>query len=149
MYEHQVYTAGYQGATVLQLCDALTALNAKLLDIRHTPWSRRPEWCQVALAHGVGVGRYVHLPALGNLHHRDRGAGIEIANLELGIRQAEHHAAQQPVLLLCVCADYWSCHRKVVARALADRGWTVRDIELGDRSTWPGGAAQQGSLFDE
>jgi hypothetical protein len=92
-------------------------VTALLCDIRFSPHSRNPQYTQRQLQARFGE-RYRHVPALGNRHYR--GGEIDIVDYAQG--QQEIAAYLQDwfaVVLLCVCAEVQTCHRKLVAERLS------------------------------
>ena len=82
---------------------------APLCDIRYSPHSRNPAYTQA---------RYRHVPALGNRNYR--GGEIAIVDYPTGLQQIAAVLQDWPaVILLCVCADVQTCHRKGVGEQLA------------------------------
>ena len=49
------------------------------------------------------------------------GHPIEFVDLETGVVEVGQLLRQQPVILLCVCADVQRCHRLAAAEAIAAR----------------------------
>lgn len=142
-----VFTIGYQGASLEQLVDTLTAADVSILvDTRGTPTSRRPEFrprSLVAALDEAGIG-YLSATALGAPKalreiaaedwdgfadgYRERLALVreELERL-LPLVRAER------VCLLCFEADPAACHRSLLAheiQALLDEG-AVRHLHPG------------------
>ena len=132
----KIYTTGYTGKTVADLPALLDSLDAVLADIRFAPHSRHLEWRKnyltLLLKH-----RYRHVPQLGNRKYRE--GGIQIHNLELGIRLIE--SWNENVVLMCVCAELETCHRNAVKIELEKRGHQIKEI-----TDW---RATQPSLFTD
>lgn len=118
-----IWTAGYAGRTPEQLLAAAVRLDALVLDIRFRPSSMRPEWRRESLARSL-AGRYEWLPALGNKNYKD--GPILIDDMARGL--ARVRCEQRAVILLCCCRDAQTCHRAVIARALREEGYTVREL---------------------
>jgi len=93
---------------------------AYLVDIRHSAYSRwNPAFNKASLQKRFPK-RYVHMPELGNLHHRlqDRKKGIKLANPERGIARLMKGLSQgRTLILLCACKNK-GCHRWTVIRML-------------------------------
>lgn len=126
-----IYTTGYTGKKPEDLKSLVKRLGARLIDIRYSPNSRVPQWRQKALLELVGE-TYYHLPMLGNKAYRE--GRIEIWNFESGESWLFWHTKdhpEQPIILLCACKDYETCHRKVVADGLRERGYEVEEL-----ATW-------------
>lgn len=119
----ELYTIGYIEPDAEQRIDAfLSFLGSVLIDIRHTPQSRLPQFCQQALRSTYGQ-RYLWVPELGNIHYKpeDRAKGIQIANAVIGIpRVTERLRGGQAIMLLCACKHYEQCHRKTVYEMIMD-----------------------------
>lgn len=113
-----LYTIGYSGWKPEQLRDAVTTRHAVLWDIRATPWSKTPEWQRESLRSLLGDA-YAHVPALGNKNYKN-GGPIELARPAAAVEPARAVLSRQPLVLLCGCRDYWSCHREDAADYLAD-----------------------------
>ena len=115
---HTLYTFGYSGRTPHELQTLAEQLNAVVVDIRFSPRSRIPDWSGGRLQKLLG-DRYHHLPALGNRNYK--GGPVEFVDLETGVVEVGQLLRQQPVILLCVCADVQRCHRRPAAEAIAAR----------------------------
>lgn len=122
-----LYTFGYQKQHPQTLYDHLKRLGAVLVDIRYSPHSRNPVWNGGNLSIVLG-NRYVYLRSLGNVNYNSE-EGIRIADIETGGAKVAAMMQVAPVILLCVCPNPETCHRKVVADALAVRyGWQVEHL---------------------
>ena len=115
---HKLYTYGYSGRTSDELQTLAEQLQAVVADIRFSPRSRIPDWSAGRLQKLLG-DRYRHLPALGNQNYR--GGPVEFVDLATGVVEVGELLRQQPVILLCVCAGAWRCHRLPAAEAIATR----------------------------
>lgn len=130
-----ICTAGYQaGWTVDQLRSEAERLDAWLIDIRHTPWSQRPDMRGVNLRRALPE-RYVHVAELGNRNHANGGA-IELVDASHGAARIAKALTLKPaVILLCGCRNAWACHRSVAAELVAGAtGHRVEHLEppIGD-----------------
>jgi len=89
-----------------------------LIDTRYTPYSRLPLFRREALEAQYGkryrwAGKY-----LGNLNHRT-GGPIKLAQPEIGIPALVRYLTEgYSLVLLCGCASYEQCHRKVIVEAV-------------------------------
>lgn len=125
---NKLYTIGYQGLRgVYQLLNMVIPLDATIIDIRYSPWSRDERWTQESLLErlcrlqfGGLATRYVHIKELGNVNYNRKGEPIEIWLPEVGIDRLTMQLEAKPCVLLCVCQDFERCHRSVVAE-LAER----------------------------
>ena len=117
---HSIYTAGYgAGWSPAMLADVLDRHAAILLDIRLKPWSKTPTWQKSALQARLGMSRYLHVPALGNLNY-NTGGPIALQASVAGIRIVGEQLERRNVVLLCGCRDLTTCHRKVAAELLRE-----------------------------
>ena len=113
-----LYTIGYSGLTLPALQRMVEAHDALLVDIRDNPASRRPGFAKKHLHAQFGT-RYVHCQALGNVHYKT-GGPIVLRDYPAGLDQMRELLRTTPaVLLLCVCAQVETCHRKVAGEQLS------------------------------
>lgn len=119
----KIYTTGYTGKAVEQLPALLDFYDAVLTDIRFAPDSRHLEWRRTYLSLLL-KNRYHHVAALGNRKYKT--GGIQIHNLELGIRLIE--SWETNVIMMCACAELENCHRRVVKNELEKRGYETEEI---------------------
>jgi uncharacterized protein (DUF488 family) len=129
-------TIGYEGTTVRQFLDALTAARVELLvDVRALASSRRPGFAKTALAAnlaGAGID-YLHLRRLGTPADGRAAAraGRHAEMREIFLTHLETPEAQDElgaladvvrrgrrIALMCFEADPAHCHRSLVANAL-------------------------------
>lgn len=115
--DRTILTVGYNGGwTPELLARELTDRRATLLDIRHNPTSMKPEWRREALRRQLG-DRYMHIPALGNVNYQ--GGPIQLAEPDAALIPVRRLLAHGPVVLLCACPNWQTCHRKQAADFLA------------------------------
>lgn len=115
----KLLTAGYEGLDLLDLVRLAHHLDAQIVDIRHSPRSRKPAWNRADLQAVLG-DRYVHVPELGNTAH---GTGrIAVADMDAGL--ARVRAIERPwAVLFCACREFNTCHRWTVHHsAVTKRG---------------------------
>jgi uncharacterized protein (DUF488 family) len=127
-----IYTTGYTGKKPEDLKRLVERLGARLLDIRYSANSRVPHWRQKALAELVGDA-YYNLIVFGNRAYQE--GRIEIVNFASGENWLFFHLKdhpEQPLILMCACKDYETCHRKVVADGLRERGYEVEELATWD-----------------
>lgn len=126
-----IYTYGYADTDPAQL-DALAAdLGAVIIDTRYTLWSRDPRWRGGALIPLFGRTRYAwYGPTLGNRNHQQPSAPIELANPKQAAAPIGRILEQRPIILLCQCKQWQTCHRSVAADYLAAQlGAPVEHLE--------------------
>lgn len=117
---HTIYDLGYQTVKDPEVfLRAVAAIDAVVIDVRFSPYSRNPAWNKLSLQRKL-VERYVHVAELGNINYRDWSAEIEIKDLAGGLRYVEHHLQHNDIILLCACKDRETCHRKLIADACAE-----------------------------
>lgn len=125
-----LYTVGYTGVPIDSLHEAVVELDAVLMDIRYSPFSRAPMWTKGKLRQKFGdydkvylsgepIGRYYHVPQLGNEHYKTPEKGIKINDLTFGMEKVRRILQKHPVMLMCACPDPTHCHRTTVAEAIA------------------------------
>jgi uncharacterized protein (DUF488 family) len=113
-----LYTLGYSGWTPEAIQTEAQVHNAVVCDIRYSPASRHHQWRKHQLAQLFGA-RYQHVQALGNRNYKS-GGPIALADYEAGKQViAEILATGQRVILMCVCKDLTTCHRRTAAERLA------------------------------
>lgn len=154
-----IYTIGYEGAAIEDLIAALKSAGVtRLLDIRESPYSKRPEFStdalQAALA-DYGIA-YTHIRELGNppAGREAARAGHAAALREIfgghldgpagqaGLRRALAHAAAETVCLLCFERPAGHCHRTMVASRLkALSGQAVVNLQVRRKQPHPAQAA--------
>lgn len=126
-----LYTSGYQSLTIAQFITRLKQAGIEtLVDIRATPYSRKPDFSKKELAAHLAQASvaYRHMQALGCPKPIRDAYGHDHAQYELhfqrylatqGAAVAELTAFSQSTTacLLCFEADYRECHRSLVAEA--------------------------------
>lgn len=110
---HTLYTLGYTGTKPEHILSAAQQLGALVVDCRYSPRSRAVQWTGAGFRRLLGE-RYLHLPSLGNLNYKGDGP-ILINKPAEGVPQVQKLLQTQPVILLCVCKEFCTCHRTVVA----------------------------------
>ncbi|MEZ5126787.1 MAG: DUF488 domain-containing protein [Thermoleophilia bacterium] len=135
--EATIFTIGYEQRSVADLITILRENGIRrLVDVRLTPWSRRPDFCMkrlMASLDGAGIC-YEHCGVLGNppeirelYRAGDSEAGEQWfrehlqANARPAVDDLAHVTAHEPVALLCLERDHRLCHRSVVAAFTAER----------------------------
>lgn len=154
-----IHTIGYEGAAIEDLIATLRGAGiTRLLDIRESPYSKRPEFStdelRAALAE-YGIG-YTHIRALGNPPggREAARAGHAAAFREIfsehlngpdargGLDQALNLAANEPVCLLCLEKSPMHCHRSMVAARLNQMsGQAIVNLRVQHKTAHPAQAA--------
>lgn len=112
-----LYTYGYQGGSLEDLRHYIAA-GALILDTRLVPTSPNPLWRRASLERALGE-RYRWCKALGNVHFRS-GGPVQLLDPEAGLMLLAGLIRESPVILLCACRAWQSCHRRVVAELAQD-----------------------------
>jgi uncharacterized protein (DUF488 family) len=143
----EILTVGHSNHEERHFIDLLSGQGAELLvDVRVNPRSRYPHFNRSALAaslEGAGIG-YAHLgetlggrrdpapdsPNVGWEENWFRGYADHMANEQFaaGIAQLEELSREQRTAVMCAEADWRSCHRRMIADALLNRGWRILHI---------------------
>jgi uncharacterized protein (DUF488 family) len=120
----------------------------RLVDVRTVPRSRRhPQFAGDALAATLperGI-EYAHERALGGFrrplpdsansgweHPAFRGYADHMASAEFAeaLARLERAAAERPTTVMCAEAQWWRCHRRLIADAMTVGGWRVLHLGL-------------------
>ena len=114
-----IYTIGYTNITAAALKAFAEAQDALVVDTRFSPHEPSTEWEFDRLEAYFG-DRYLHVGAFGNANYlKQMGHNrIVLANPQAGAQIVLPLLERQPVILICVCANYQTCHRKTVAEYL-------------------------------
>jgi uncharacterized protein (DUF488 family) len=115
---HTLYTIGYLGRTVGEIEDMMFSLNAYLVDIRYRTRSRIRHWNGNALKEYFET-RYWPLSALGNVNYKN-GGPVQLANPEIGLSAIRLGLSKAPLILLCACRDWRTCHRRHAAEFIQE-----------------------------
>lgn len=119
-----IYTTSCCDKDYADLKPLLERLDAQLIDVRFTPSDKPVQWSKGYLRLLL-KRNYQHFPALGL---REIAPGkFAIQNLTLGLRILSEKSHN--LVLLCDCADYDGCHRKVITQELGKFGKDVFEIE--------------------
>ena len=132
------YTLGYAKWSIEEVADQINALDAALVDVRHSPYTTKPGFIKPDLEARFG-DCYVHLPAFGNVNYKE--GPIELADPDEGLRAIRE--LDRVSVLMCGCRPPEPCHRSTVARLLANRlGGTVEHLRAPSERAQP-------RLFDD
>jgi uncharacterized protein (DUF488 family) len=145
-----VFTIGHSTRTIAEFVALLRQAAVDLLiDVRSVPRSRtNPQFNADALAEAlVGAGiTYRHLPALGGLRHRTKGAMPSPNTLwrvaafrnyadyaatdafRMGLDELRALARDHCCAIMCAEAVWWRCHRRIITDYLLAEGVPVEHI---------------------
>lgn len=121
----KVYTFGYGGIPAAVLAQMLDLLDADLFDIRYSAGSMNPDYSGKRLAERLGF-RYNHIRPLGNENYKRDNAPIKIMDYAAGLIAIQCNP--KPVVLMCACREYDSCHRHTVSQMLAKDGIVTEEV---------------------
>ena len=125
-----LYTMGYLHSSSKRTLQELVALKTPLVDIRKSPQSERPEWCQEMLVQEKGL-MYSWFPDLGNDLFGHHNGDIHIHNFDAGMESLSHVLATYGrACILCACAWPNECHRLTVSDEAERRFPGVRVTHL-------------------
>jgi uncharacterized protein (DUF488 family) len=143
----QIFTVGHSTHGLAEFLGILRNWGVQqVADVRRYPGSRRQPWFRREnLAHELPSHgfSYAHLPQLGGRRrpsHDSPNGGWRIesfrayadhmasAEFDAGIEALQRLARDRQTAVMCAEALWWRCHRRLVADALAVRGWDVRHI---------------------
>jgi uncharacterized protein (DUF488 family) len=145
-----IYTIGHSTRSAEELVALLREAGVELLaDIRTVPRSRfNPQFNTDVLRQTLaeaGIG-YRHMPALGGLRHRPKGAPPSPNGMwrseafqayadyaltppfRAALDELRALARERPTAIMCAEAVWWQCHRRIVADYLLALGDEVRHI---------------------
>ncbi len=145
-----IFTIGHSTRTIAELVALLQQVGVDLLvDVRSIPRSRtNPQFNADALPEAlVDAGiTYRHLPALGGLRHRTKGAlpspnilwrvaafrnyadYAAIDAFRTGLDELRAFARDNCCAMMCAEAVWWRCHRRIIADYLLAEGIPVAHI---------------------
>ena len=145
-----VYTVGHSTRPLEELLRILREAGVReLVDVRSAPGSRRnPQYGAPALAQALAAAgiSYSHAPGLGGFrkpqpdspnrgwrHPAFVGYADHMATSQFreALADLEDRAREHPACLMCAEAQWWRCHRRLIADALLVRGWNVLHLGLG------------------
>jgi uncharacterized protein (DUF488 family) len=145
-----IYTVGHSTRSLDELISLLQDAGvAELVDVRSAPGSRRhPHFAAKALAaslpargisyaHEAGLGGFrrarADSPNRGWSHPAFAGYADHMATSEFtdALDRVQARAREHSACLMCAEAQWWRCHRRLIADALVVRCWAVLHLGLG------------------
>ncbi|MFL5822670.1 MAG: DUF488 family protein [Solirubrobacteraceae bacterium] len=120
-----------------------------LVDVRTVPRSgRHPQFGGPVLAETLAAEgiEYRHERALGGFRRPRPGSGntgwrqpafqgyadhMADPDFDQALERLESVARERPTSIMCAEAQWWRCHRRLIADALTVRGWRVLHLGLG------------------
>ena len=145
-----IFTIGHSTRTIAEFVTLLRQVSVNLLiDVRSIPRSRtNPQFNADTLPEALfeaGIA-YRHLPALGGLRHRTKGAMPSPNTLwrvaafrnyadyattdafRKGLDELQALARDHCCAIMCAEAVWWRCHRRIIADYLLAEGFPVAHI---------------------
>jgi uncharacterized protein (DUF488 family) len=123
----QIYTMGYLSARSDKKLRDLITMGIPIVDVRHTPDSRKKRWTKEHLETIPGL-TYHWIQDLGNLNYKAALTGnfteadIQIKDMDAGISQLVDVLSKHgKACLLCACSSRTRCHRSIVAKEAETR----------------------------
>ncbi|WP_262272693.1 DUF488 domain-containing protein [Microvirga yunnanensis] len=148
MTKPQVFTVGYEGADVDRFLATLKDAGVSVLaDVRAVALSRKRGFSKSALrdalaSQDIGYQHFIRLgtPKAGRQAAR-AGDGelmrriycdevLATGPAQESLRELEALALTRPICLLCFERDPANCHRRVLARHLAEKGFETVDLSV-------------------
>lgn len=144
-----LFTIGHSNRSLEELLTLLVRPGVRaVVDVRTAPGSRRhPQFGRDALAPALADSAiaYSHEPALGGFrrpqpdsdnggweHPAFRGYADYMQTAPFGhaLGRLQRDARERPTAIMCAEAQWWRCHRRLIADALVTRGWRVLHLGL-------------------
>ncbi len=124
----KLYTVGYAALEGVEQLQDFLAQEVFLVDIRYFPSSRwKPEWSRKQLIERFAPN-YWHVRELGNVNHHSFDQPVQLLDARQGVSRIVPLLRQgRDICLLCACADWHRCHRRMVAELLQRE---LGDIQL-------------------
>jgi uncharacterized protein (DUF488 family) len=148
MAENHVLTFGHSNLEPEEFIGLLRGQGVELLvDVRRFPGSRHVPWTNskklAALSGDAGI-RYLHLESLGGRRNPIAGSandGWRVRQFQgyadhmgsdefkAGLEKLEDEARAQRVAIMCAEAQWWRCHRRLIADSLVAGGRRVLHLD--------------------
>jgi uncharacterized protein (DUF488 family) len=148
MAENPVLTVGHSNLEAARFVELLRAQDVELLvDVRRFPGSRHVPWTKsemlATLLGDAGI-RYLHLESLGGRRTPVAGSpndGWRVRQFQgyadhmgseeftAGLEKLEDEARSRHVAIMCAEAQWWRCHRRLIADRLLVDGRRVAHLD--------------------
>jgi uncharacterized protein (DUF488 family) len=146
--DNPLLTVGHSNLEAAKFIDLLGGEGVELLvDVRRFPGSRHVPWTKskrlAALLTEAEIG-YLHLESLGGRRkpidtspnegwrvRQFQGYADHMNSDEFstGLERLEDEARAQRVVIMCAEAQWWRCHRRLIADKLVVGGWRVLHLD--------------------
>lgn len=127
----KLYTVGYTTLEGFGQLQEFLAHGVLLVDIRYFPASRwKPEWSRKRLCEQLAPN-YQHIRELGNINYFSLDLPIQLLDAKQGVSRIVSLLEQgRDICLLCACADWQKCHRRVVADLVQQELANIQTVHL-------------------
>ncbi len=126
----QLYTIGYAVLEGIEQLQDFLAQRVFLVDIRYVPASRwRPEWSRKRLIEQFAP-YYCHIRELGNVNYHSLNLPIQLLDAKRGLARLLPLIQEHDICLLCACADWHTCHRRIVAELVQQELGIIQPVHL-------------------
>ncbi len=127
----KLYTVGYAALEQIEPLQLFLSDKVLLIDIRYIPSSRwRPEWSRKRL-HEKFAPNYQHIRELGNINYHSSDLPIQLVDAKRGVAKIVQLLQQgYDICLLCTCADWKTCHRRIVADLVEQELADIQTVHL-------------------
>lgn len=149
----EIFTIGHSTHGGEEFAARLKEAGIELLaDVRRHPGSRRVPWTNASELESLlatkSIG-YLHLDALGgrrrpadrspngaweNAQFQGYADHMGSAKFAAGLVELETQARRHRTAIMCAEAQWWRCHRRLLADVLVARGWRVEHLVLRGKS---------------
>ena len=149
----EVFTIGHSSRSLDELFECLRSFDIAILaDVRSWPASRHhPQFDRAQLEAAATAEGFLYRflgRELGGLRAEGYEAHMETDLFREGLDRLVGLTRDSAVAMLCAEREPAGCHRRHLARALEERGYTVRHIVDAGRELLPGERpGDQGTLF--
>jgi uncharacterized protein (DUF488 family) len=148
MPDNPVMTVGHSNLEAKKFVDLLRDQRVeRLIDVRRFPGSRHVPWTKsetlATLLADTGIG-YCHLESLGGRRKpidQSPNVGWRVRQFQgyadhmnsdefrAGLERLESEARTHRVVVMCAEAQWWRCHRRLIADMLVVSGWRVLHLD--------------------
>lgn len=137
----RLYSLGHSTRSTDELVELLRSAGVeRLVDIRHFPGSRRnPQHNREALADELpkrGIDYVWMGETLGGFRKGGYEAWMDTPEFARGLDDLEKLTLSKTAAIMCAEAVPWKCHRRHVARAMAERGHVTVHLLAPGKVAW-------------
>jgi uncharacterized protein (DUF488 family) len=122
-----IYTFGYAGQKIEKLKEDVEKLDAIIVDVRFSPWSKDKQWGQSGLIKEFGNRYKAGGKYFGNKNYQ--GDEIILADPLEGVKRIQQ-IGDRNIILMCGCWNFTTCHRRNVAELLESNGFKTMELSV-------------------